>query len=149
MSLHTTSRRSQAPSRWLGAIVASAMALIAVVALVAPASAAPGACPRSTSGFVMYPIVGSPGDPAPAPGEDPLWDLLKEGAAEEGLTVEDFVELEGLPGLDEFYALVVGGWLGWDLNSDTIVCVKRFPPHQQGAPAYAWNIIDNNAQISS
>jgi hypothetical protein len=133
--------------RSIGGIVAVAVALGPVFAFAVPASAAPGGCPRSASGFVRYDVVGTPGDPAPAPGEDPLWDLLAESAAEEGFTLEDFVVLEGLPGLDEFYALVVGGWLGWDTNGDAVVCVKRFPAHQQGAPAYAWNIIDNNAQI--
>ena len=131
-----------------GITIAIAM-VMSVVAASGSASAAPGSCPRSTSGFVRYEVVGSPGDSAPAAGEDALWDLLVETAALEGFTVEDFVEIEGLASLDEFYALVVTGWLGWDKNGDAMICVKRFPPHQQGAPAFAWNIIDNNAQIAS
>jgi hypothetical protein len=111
------------------------------------ASAAPGTCPPAVSGFTAYPVVGSVGDPAPDPGEDPLWDLLASSAVEEGLTLEDLVELIGADTLDGMYALIVGGWLGLDRNGDRMICVARFPSHQQGVPAFIWNGIDNNAQV--
>jgi hypothetical protein len=112
------------------------------------ASAAPGDCPPAASGFVAYPVVGSAGDPAPDPGDDPLWDLLASSAAEEELTLQDLVVLSGSGTLDGLYALVVGGWLGWDRNGDQMICVQRFPAQQQGKPAFFWNVIDNNAQVS-
>jgi hypothetical protein len=111
------------------------------------ASAAPGTCPPGASGFLAYPVVGSVGDPAPAPGVDPLWDLLASSAAEEGLTLQDLVVLSGSGTLDGLYAFVLGGWLGVDKNADRMICVQRFPSHQQGHPAFIWNAIDNNAQV--
>ena len=111
------------------------------------ASAASGACPPTGSGFVAYPVVGSAGEPAPDPGDDPLWDLLASSAAEEGLTLQDLVVLSGSGTLDGLYALVVGGWLRWDRNGDRTICIQRFPSHQQGTPAFIWNAIDNNAQV--
>jgi hypothetical protein len=111
------------------------------------ASAAPGTCPPEASGFSAYPVVGSVGDPAPDAGDDPLWDLLASSAAEEGLTLQDLVELSGSGTLDGLYAFVVGGWLGWDRNGDRMICVQRFPSHQRGTPAFIWNVIDNNAQV--
>ena len=51
------------------------------------ASAAPsGGCPPRVSGFSLYEFHGEPGDPVPAPGEDPLWDLEVAGALEEGFS---------------------------------------------------------------
>jgi hypothetical protein len=91
--------------------------------------------------------VGSVGDPAPDAGDDPLWDLLASSAAEEGLTLQDLVELSGSGTLDGLYAFVVGGWLGVDRNGDRMVCVQRFPSNQQGHPAFIWNLIDNDAQV--
>jgi hypothetical protein len=110
-------------------------------------SAAAGTCPPAVSGFTAYPVAGSVGDPAPDPGEDPLWDLLAASAAEEGLTLQDLVALSGSGSLDGLYAFVVGGWLGLDRNGDRMICVQRFPSHQQGVPAFIWNGIDNNAQV--
>ena len=111
------------------------------------ASAAPGRCPPAVSGFRLYPVVGSVGDPAPDPGDDPLWDLLASSAAEEGLTLQDLVVLSGSGTLDGLYAFVIGGWLHVDKNGDRMVCVQRFPENQQGKPAFFWNFIDNNAQV--
>jgi hypothetical protein len=127
------------------------LVIAAVAVLVVPiggvASAAPGTCPPAASGFLAYPVVGTAGDPAPDPGDDPLWDLLASSAAEEGLTLQDLVTLSGSGTLDGLYAFVVGGWLGVDGNGDRMVCVQRFPAHQQGKPAFIWNFIDNNAQV--
>lgn len=118
-----------------------------VVPLGGTSSAAPGTCPPGVTGFQAYPVVGSIGDPAPAPGVDPLWDLLASSAAEEGLTLQDLVALSGTGTLDGLYAFVLSGWLRWDRNGDQTVCVQRFPSNQQGKPAFFWNFIDNNAQV--
>jgi hypothetical protein len=118
-----------------------------IVPLGGTASAAPGTCPPEATGFQVYRVVGSIGDPAPAPGTDPLWDLLASSAAEEELTLQDLVTLSGSVDLAGLYAFVVGGWLRWDRNGDRMVCVQRFPSNQQGKPAFFWNLIDNNAQV--
>jgi hypothetical protein len=135
-------------------VVRSIRALVVIATLGAivipfgsPASAAPGTCPPAASGFRIYPVVGSVGDPAPDPGNDPLWDLLASSAAEEGLTLQDLVELSGSADLKGLYAFVIGGWLHVDKNGDRMVCVQRFPDNQQGKPAFFWNLIDNNAQV--
>jgi hypothetical protein len=108
-----------------------------------------GTCPRAASGFESYEVVGTVGDPAPAPGEDLLWDLLASTATEEGLTLTDLLAVAGFETLDELYANVVGGWHALDKNDDDVVCVKLFPSHDQGTPAYIWNFIDNNARVTS
>ena len=113
----------------------------------AASAAPPTSCPHAASGFEAYEVVGSVGDPAPAPGEDPLWDLVASTAAEEGLTVTDLVEIAGVETIDDLYAFVVGGWQGFDKNDDDVVCVQLFPSHDQGTPAYVWNFIDNNARV--
>ncbi|HSL10144.1 MAG TPA: hypothetical protein VLA82_02370 [Actinomycetota bacterium] len=118
-----------------------------VVTAGAATAASPRSCPHAASGFTAYEVVGSVGDPAPAPGEDPLWDLLIATAAEEGLTLTDLLPLAGVDTLDELYAFVVAGWQGWDKNADDVVCVKLFPSHDQGTPAFVWNFIDNNANV--
>jgi hypothetical protein len=130
-----------------GLLVVIAILATIVIPLGGMASAAPGSCPPEASGFLAYPVVGSVGDPAPAPDTDPLWDLLASSAAEEGLTLQHLVELSGSGSLDGLYAFVVSGWLGWDRNGDGMICVQRFPSDQQGKPAFFWNVIDNNAQL--
>ena len=82
-----------------------------------------------------------------APGSDPLWDLLASSAAQEGLTLQDLVDLTASGSLDGLYSLVVAGWLRWDSNADRTVCVQRFPNQSQGKAAYFWNFIDNNAHV--
>jgi hypothetical protein len=115
---------------------------------VSPAAASVGrACPADASGFVMYQIHGSPGDPAPAPGAEPLWDILVAGAEQEGLTVEGLADSLGLD-VNGLYNFALGGWLGLDKNGDRNVCVRKFPQQSQGQPAYLFNFIDNNASVS-
>jgi hypothetical protein len=98
------------------------------VALPAYAAPTPGGCPPEVSDFVLYPINGEVGDPAPAPGAEPLW---------ESTVVAPFVELfgsleAGLDALgfanaDELYSVVLGGWLSWDKNGDSQVCTQDMP----------------------
>jgi hypothetical protein len=133
--------------RSIRALVVIATLGAIVIPFGAPASAAPGTCPPAASGFRSYPVVGSIGDPAPAAGADPLWDLLASSAAQEGLTLQDLVVLSGSGTLNGLYSFVIGGWLHWDRNGDRMVCVQRFPDNQQGKPAFFWNFIDNNAQV--
>jgi hypothetical protein len=112
---------------------------------ITPAFAA--GCPSKASGFVPYPIHGSLGDPAPAPGVEPLWDSLVAGAGEEGVTVEELAASLGLD-VNGLYNFALAGWLGFDKNGDRTVCVRPFPDESQGKPAYFFNFIDNNAAAS-
>jgi hypothetical protein len=131
------------------ALVVLAGGLLAVGLLGAsPAAGSVGrACPADPSGFVMYPIHGSLGDPAPAPGAEPLWDILVAGAEQEGLTVEELADSFGLD-VNGLYNLALGGWIESDKNGDQNVCVREFPQQNQGWPAYFFTFIDNNARVS-
>src|SRR6185295_11819819 len=104
------------------------------------------ACPADPSGRVMYPIHGSLGDPAPAPGAEPLWDIAVAGAQEEGLTLEQLAASFGLD-VNGLYNFALGGWLETDKNGDHNVCVKEFPQQNQGQPAYFFNFKDNNTRV--
>jgi hypothetical protein len=131
-------------------LIVFAGGLLAVGLLGAGAGSAAGSvgrsCPADPSGFVMYPIHGSLGDPAPGPGAEPLWDILVAGAEEEGLTVEELAASFELD-VDGLYNLALGGWLDSDKNGDSNVCVKEFPPQNQGWPAYFFIFVDNKARV--
>lgn len=126
-------------------VIVVTLATLSSVIGMATASAA--GCPSEASGFVPYQIHGSAGDPAPAPGFEPLWDLLVVGAAQEGLTLSELAASIGLD-VDGLYNFVLGGWFRIDMNSDRTVCVKPFSAESQGKPAYIFNFIDNNAQAT-
>lgn len=124
----------------------SVVALVAALVLgVVAAGAAPTkGCPNDSSNFAAYEIHGTPGDPAPEPGAEPLWDQVVAGAASEGLTIEQLAASLDLD-VDGLYNLALEGWLGWDKNGDSVVCVKPFPDHDNGQPDYFANFVDNNA----
>lgn len=118
------------------------LAVLTSALSMAPASAA--GCPSKASRFASYPINGSIGDPAPAPGVEPLWDLIIAGGAQEGFTVEELAASIGLD-VDGLYSFVLAAWSGLDKNGDRTVCLKPFPEQGRGMPAYFFNGIDNNA----
>jgi hypothetical protein len=120
----------------------------APVVLASTASARPtGTCPPEVSGFTLYEFQGEPGDPVPAPGEEPLWDLEVAGAFEEGFTsIEEWAAASGRTGQD-LYAALIEFLLVIDMNADRAVCVQRFPTQQEGIPAWLFNTIDNQAQV--
>lgn len=125
----------------IGAILGSLVIAVSVATVAADTT-----CPKSESQFTAYSVNGSLGDPAPAPGEEPLWDAFLAAVESEGLTVEEVAEEAGVASVDELYNLALEGWFGWDKNENRIVCVKPFPPHQNGQPAYFANFIDDNAR---
>jgi hypothetical protein len=126
---------------------------LAVLAILLPtwhAQASPGvgACPPGATGFVRYPIVGEIGDPAPARGEEPLWDMAEDGVLAEGFSsLEEFIEFFGFESVDDLYTFALAGWLEVDKNGDRLVCVREFPPQQNGSPAYYFLFRDNVAQV--
>ena len=129
---------------------------VAMVMAPTPASgvAQPGGCPPTTSGWTLYPIVGQPGDPAPQPGIEPLWDIAEEGVLAEGYTsLEDFVEqvgpIDGFASVDELYTLALEGWMNFDVNDDSAVCVRSLPPSQDTYPAYIFLFNDNKVRSGS
>ena len=103
-------------------------------ALSAPTASAEQACPVHASGWQLYPIVGDIGDPAPAPGEEPLWDTFVAAVAAEGLTVESLAEQLGFADVDELYSFVLVEFVSVDANANRHVCVKPFPEPSQGFP---------------
>jgi hypothetical protein len=143
----TGRRRSGAMRRTRVVLVSGFLAVGLLAAVASPAAGSAGlACPADPSGRVMYPIHGTLGDPAPAPGAEPLWDIALAGAEEEGLTVEELAESFGLD-VNGLYTFALGGWLESDKNGDRNVCVKEFPPQNQGQPAYFFNFKDNNTNV--
>ncbi len=105
-------------------------------------------CPAAASGFKAFPVDldWELGDPLPAPGADPWWDMTLAGFAAEGLTPEQAAALVGVSSVEELYALVLAGLRGLDRNGDGEICGKPFPAHQQGMAAFFFNAIDNNAR---
>jgi len=131
----------------------SILVLLAVslmfVALPAHAAPTPGGCPPAASGFVLYSINGEVGDPAPAPGVEPLWDVTVVAPFIEVFgSLQAGIETLGFADADELYSFVIGGWLRFDHNGDSKVCVQDFP-NTNGLPAFIWNFIDNNAKVPS
>jgi hypothetical protein len=119
------------------------------VALPAHAASTPGGCPPEASGFVLYPINGEVGDPAPAPGVEPLWDVTVVAPFIEVFgSLQAGIDALGFADADDLYAFVIGGWLRFDHNGDSKVCVQDFP-NTNGLPAYIWNFVDNNAKAPS
>jgi hypothetical protein len=119
------------------------------VALPSHAASAPGGCPPAASGFVLYPINGEVGDPAPAPGVEPLWDVTVVAPFIEVFgSLQAGIDALGFADADDLYAFVIGGWLRFDHNGDSKVCVQDFP-NTNGLPAFIWNFVDNNAKVPS
>ena len=125
--------------------IVGATVLLLVAAL--PAAAADG-CPPAVSGFQPAEVnwAWEPGDPVPA--GDLLWETTLAGIAAEGETVEDHLELFGFTTVGELYGFALEGWRSVDRDTDGTVCLKLWPEHQQGMPAYIFNLIDNNAGTS-
>ena len=123
-----------------------------VASIVTPltlANAATRTCPASPSGWLPFEILGAPGDPAPSPGDDPIWDHTEDLAAIEGLTMQDLAAVFGLPDEDALYANLLGFMIGADHNSDGTICIKGFPLQQDRYPAYIFGGQDNNARVPS
>ena len=123
-------------------------AALLLLVLVTPALAADG-CPAAASGFQAGAVnwEWEVGDPIPT--GDLLWEVtVVQGAAEEGLTVEQLAQLFGLATSQELYGLVLEGWRGLDRNMDGAICFKEPPLHQNGLPAYLSNFVDTNAATS-
>jgi hypothetical protein len=116
---------------------------------VSTASARPtGTCPPEVSGFTLYEFHGDPGDPLPAPGEEPIWDLEVSGAFEEGFTsIEEWAASSDRTA-EEVYAALVEFLLLVDMNLDRSVCIQHHPPQQEGLEAWLFNTIDNQAQVA-
>lgn len=111
-----------------------------------PAAAADG-CPASSSGFEPGDVnwEWEPGDAVPT--DDELWNVtVLEGAAAEGLTIEELTELAGFASVEEFYAFALGGWRELDKNMDGVICYKPIAEQGQGFPAYFSNFVDSNAK---
>lgn len=117
----------------------------------APAMAgSPGDCPPSPSGFVMYPINGEIGDPAPTTsGIEQLWDDTIVGPFTEVFgSLEAGLEAFGFESADELYAIVLAEWLSIDKNGDSNLCLKDLP-NTPGTPPWVFNADDNNAKPPS
>jgi hypothetical protein len=122
---------------------------VVVIALTvsAPVASADTSCPAGPSDWLLYPIVGELGDPAPAPGVDPLWDIFVAAVADEGLTVEELADMLGFADVDALYSFVVSELLSVDLNENRQLCVKPFP-EPSGHPAWVHNFIDDRVRAS-
>jgi hypothetical protein len=123
--------------------------IVAVVALTQPGTsgAAVRTCPASPSGWQPFEILGDPGDPAPDRGEDPLWDLVEDLAAVEGLSLQELAEAFGLEDVDAVYGFLLESLIGQDHNGDATICIKPVPLQQDVYPAYIFSILDNNARV--
>lgn len=104
-------------------------------------------CPPSSSGWHTFEILGEPGDPAPARGEDPVWDFTEDLAAIEGLTLAELAGVFGLPGENALYADLLGFMIAVDYNSDGTICIKGYPLEQDHYPAYIFGGLDNKAKV--
>lgn len=125
--------------------------VVAVVTLAQPGTsgAAVRTCPVSPSGWRPFEILGDPGDPAPGRGEDPLWDLVEDLAAIEGLSLQELAEAFGLEDVDALYAFLLESLIGEDHNGDATICIKPVPLQQDAYPAYIFSILDNRARVPS
>lgn len=123
--------------------------VVAVVTLAHPGTsgAAVRTCPVAPSGWRTFEILAEPGDPAPGRGEDPLWDLVEDLAAIEGLTLQDLAGAFGLDDVDALYGFLLGSLIGQDRNGDTTICIKPVPLQQDAYPAYIFSILDNRARV--
>ena len=122
------------------------VAMLFVVVVVPSGASALRTCPPRPSGFVLYDIVGTPGDPAPDPGEDALWDRFVTDAITAFGSLEAALEAFGFETEADLYAFLLEGWRGWDKNADDHICIQDFPD-TPGTPAYIWNGIDNSAKV--
>ena len=127
-------------------IVVGSIAVVAVVATASIASA-DQACPVAASGW-LYPIVGQIGDPAPEPGQEPLWATFVAAVADEGFTVEELAASLGFDGVDALYSFVLAEVLSIDLNANRQVCVRPFPETNQAYPGWVHNFIDDRVRTT-
>ena len=127
-------------------VFALVVALLSIVVMAPSGSAALRTCPAKPAGFVLYEIVGTPGDPAPQPGEDALWDRFVADAVTAFGSLDALMDAFGFETDADLYAFLLEGWLGWDKNADDHICVQDFPD-TSGTPAYIWNGIDNFARV--
>src|SRR5829696_424236 len=127
-----------------------AVGLIAVIAVVATASIASAqqACPVDASGWRLYPIVGRIGDPAPEPGQEPLWDTFVAAVADEGFTVEELAASLGFDDVDALYSFVLTEVLSNDMNANRQVCVRPFPETNEAYPGWVHNFIDDRVRTT-
>lgn len=127
-----------------------ALAIVLVVGAAGTALAAPPekGCPNAASGFASIELnfTWTSGQPIPAPGEDLWWDLTVAGLAAEGLTPATAAPLFGFASAAELYEFVVLGIRGVDKNGDGAICWKNFPEHDNGTPAFIFNVVDTNAR---
>ena len=127
-----------------------ALAFVLTLATAGIALAAPPekGCPNEKSGFAAIDLnfTWMPGDPIPGPGGDAWWDLTVAGLAAEGLAPDTAAPLFGFASAAELYEFVVLGIRGVDKNGDGAICWKNNPVHDNGAPAYFFNVIDTNAR---
>jgi len=110
------------------------VSFIFVVATPAIGSAA-GACAPAASGFVLYPITGEPGDPAPlVDGAEPLWDDTAVGPFIELFgSFQDGLDALGFADADELYTFVLSGcWAGTATAIRT--CASRTSPTPTAFP---------------
>jgi hypothetical protein len=106
-------------------------------------------CPPEASGFVLYPINDPDwmiGDPLPAPGEEPIWDITVAGTLEVFPSLEEAAEAFGFASVDELYEFALAGWLSVDTNADSSVCIQDFPV-TPGLPPYVFNFVDNHTRV--
>jgi hypothetical protein len=130
--------------------IVGAMVATLLLGLPAVTGHAGGTCPASVSQFEAWPITGAVGDPAPRPGEEPIWDEFVRRLQLEGYdSAQEFADAFGYASVDALYTEVLGAWLGIDKNGDRVVCIKAFPPHQKGQPAYNGNFVDDVASVPS
>ena len=127
-------------------IIVVALTTTIAVSSTGTIAAADTACPVAASGWRLYPIVGTIGDPVPAPGEEPLWDVFVDAVGSEGLTVEELAESLGFEDADALYAFVLSEVLGVDANENRQVCVRPFPDENQAYPAWVHNFIDDRVR---
>ena len=94
-----------------------------------------GACAPAASGFVLYPITGEPGDPAPlVDGAEPLWDDTAVGPFIELFgSFQDGLDALGFADADELYTFVLSGcWAGTATAIRT--CASRTSPTPTAFP---------------
>jgi hypothetical protein len=111
------------------------------------ATAAPSkGCPDDAAGFspVALDFTWQHGDPVPAPGVDPWWDLLVAAFADEGQTPESIAAALGLGSVADLYEYVVTQTRPVDKNGDGWICWKAYPDEQQAGGHY-YNLADGNA----
>ena len=127
------------------ATLLATLLLILLAAAAVPTAAADG-CPSSASGFQSGPVNWDweYGDPIPA--GDLLWEVtVVQGAAKEGLTVDQVAAELGFASAYDFYAFALEGWRSLDKNQDELICFKALQEHQNGLPLYFSNFVDSNA----